>query len=302
MNFLHRSHLPFPVSKIDDISNWTPNRVTDEYAASPVDVIRSFLREQDLIYTRRNRWNDLFLITSYTATTAHSAEPPSNSLAYLVISAPMNLLEWERLKLLEWRQPDEFFETPHLPDELLNFDFGDVIGATYELMPAVDADADQQLSFPLQVDFSPSKDLIDLWAASVRTFAADAELAQSIPAIPPSELALRQEFIRTLKSTLGIVAQQLRYDGSFDVHITREGRFTRRLQLEVCEQFLIDGYEVSAFLKMLGQELSHAVALGAKIQGAWGRVQQDGAGDLVYELAQPNIARDASFERSTRVE
>ena len=164
------------------------------------------------------------------------------------------------MKLLEWQPYDEVIEGEYLLDELPEWDVGE---PAFQLLSS-ELDTDPQLTFPVETEFSPSKELLDLWITSVRSYAADPELAKSIPAFSPSEIDLRQEFARTLHAALGVIAQQLRYDGSTDLHVTLNGRFTPKLQLEICEQFLVGAYEASAFLTMLGNELTSLSPMAQK--------------------------------------
>jgi hypothetical protein len=300
VNFLSRAGLPFPLSRSGDVPVWPLNRAVDEYAASPIEVIRSFLKQQEFVYSNRSPWNNLFVVAAYDASShklfVHESE---NSFAYLMVNVPMNLLEWCRLELLEWHPSNMSVE--NFPTV---FDWG-----TTQLNPYLssvvlleDSDPNQQLTFPLGGTFSPSKALIELWAESVNSYPSDSDREKFALALAPSDLELQQEFAKTLHSVLGAIAQQRRYDESDDLHITQSGRFTQRLQLEISEQFLVGGYELSMFLTMLGNELSDAVTRGVEIEGGWGHVERDSKGDLVYVLTPPNIFHDKMFVRAKRVE
>jgi hypothetical protein len=285
MNFGQSAALLFAITKPSEgVTIWSPNRVADEYAASPIDVIRSFLAQHELIHGRRSPWSRLFAATVFNASSAESA--------YLLYS-PGRFLEWNRPVLLEW---------PHVPRQAFERPERRLTAADYMLISLDDPGDDSQLVFPLKGGFSPSKELLDLWAKSLRSYATDSDLKKFSFALAPSDLELHEEFTRTLQSTLGLIGQQLRYERSDDAHITRTGRFTPRLQLELCEQFLVGGYEATEFLTMLGQELTSAIADGTELQGGWGHVGLDIKGDLVYVLNRPNIISDPSFVRANRVE
>lgn len=294
MNFGQGAALPFAITKSSgDVPFWPPNRVADEYAASPIDVICSFLTQHELVHGKPSPWSNLFAAAAFgiSSTLICFFDETESANAYYLMSTPPKLLEWQRVELLEWHD---------LPRQAIEWPEHALTSANYELISLDDPEDDHQLVFPLSVDFSPSKDLLDLWTKSLRSYATDADLKGF--ALAASDLELQEEFTRTLQSTLGLIGQQIRYEQSDDVYITRAGRFTPKLQLELCEQFLIGGYEAADFLTMLGHELTSAIAGGTEIEGGWGRVEQDARGDLVYVLNRPNIISDSSFVRATRVE
>jgi hypothetical protein len=290
MNFTARSPLPFPISGSGDVPTWPHNGAIDEYADSPVKVIRSFLHQQELVYSHRSQWNNLFVVAAYDIySNVLHIEPAANSFTYLIVETSTKLLGWRRSKLLEWHHEDA------LVPNLLAIGSPLAVFVSLEDHPGVSS---EQLPLPLKKEFVPSKEIIDLWSSSVKSHVAELEASKPIPT---SDSELRREFERTLQSTFGMVAQQVRYEDTKNIHLTQDGRFTPRLQLELCEQFLVGSYEASTFLTLLGKELLLAVSQGVEIKGAWGRVEQDSNGDLVYALTPPKRITDKSFVRATRV-
>jgi len=282
MNLLARAALPFAI-KSGDAINWASNRPGDEYAASPVDVIRSFLRQQDLVYRSRSRLTELFVVAEHDWISRSLVDNTASYFFYIGINV--------HIKLLDWRPAA--------------FDPADFSTLTYDrqFIAYEDPEDDAQLHLLLDGTFSPSNELISLWLDCVRLFTRDSNLEQiGQTALAPSDLELRQEFIRTLQSTLGTVAQQLRYDQSEDHNITRHGRFTQRMGSELSEQFMVGVFEAPKFLTVLGEELSAAISTGASIEGAWGYIAQDNHGDMIFVLNPPKLLADASFVHATRVE
>jgi hypothetical protein len=274
VNFLARKELPFPVVKTVESTSWTHNRIADEYAASPVDVIRSFLSHQRQVYQNQNQWTNFFIIDPLDFYRHNSA------IAGLAVVSPLYFTFDPSPKPLDWRpQP---FDSPEITFVSLD-----------------DPNMDHQLVFPLQEGFAPSKQLLDLWESCVRAYAADAQVGMPAAA---TELELRQQFSNVLRSVFGTVAQQIRYEESDDFYITRNDRFTPRLQLEISEQFLIGGYEAGRFFNLLGQELGQAISTGTRIAGAWGEVVRSHTGDLVYRLRKPNKITQDGFLAASRVE
>jgi hypothetical protein len=152
--------------------------------------------------------------------------------------------------------------------------------------------------FPMTGGFTPSKALADFWVRGVKALAR--ENKQSVDAI--SEMEIQQEFAKTLTSVFGTLAQQLRYGGGRDCAITRSSRFVLPYQIELCERFFIIPDEAGTFLTMLRDELGTGVSAGARIQGAWGRIDLDDSGDLQYVLTPPSMASDPTFVPSEEVE
>jgi hypothetical protein len=288
--------LPFTISKpLGDVPIWPLNSAADEYAVSPIDVIRSFLTQHELVHGKPSPWRNLIAAAAFNTSPALICffDETESSYAYYMMYTPPKLIEWERVGLLEWH---------HLPGPAIEWSEQELTAADYTPISFDDPGDDPQLVFPLKLDFSPSRELLDLWSGSLRSYATESDLKKFAFALAPSNLELQEEFTRTLQSTLGLVAQQIRYEQSDEVHITRAGRFTPRLQLELCEQFLVGGYEATAFLTLLGRELASAIADGTEIQGGWGHIEQNTKGDLVYVLNRPNIISDPSFVRANRVE
>jgi hypothetical protein len=283
-------------SKHGDSPVWPAT--SDEYAASPIDVIRSFLGHQKRVYHNWNQLNNL-LVVAAGELDPHTVLSSNTTTLYvcLVASGTTRLIDWERRELLGWYNSVSQSD-PNPVQPLTPY----LTTPTYSLLPVASYIADEQLTFPVTTEFSPSKELVDLWVKSVKSYVEEADRARLTVALNPSYLELQQQFAKTLHSTFGMIAQQLRYEGAANLNITRANRFVPRMQLELCEQFLINGYESSQFLTMLGTELKSAIAKGLNIRGAWGHIEENSESDIVYELTNPNITSDASFVRATRIE
>jgi hypothetical protein len=152
--------------------------------------------------------------------------------------------------------------------------------------------------FELRGDFSPSKKLADIWVTGL--IALGKEAGRNTVATADFEVA--QEFSHTLSSLFGTIGQQLRFQRSTDLAVTRDTRFTPGYQIMICDAFLIIPDQASEFLELLRSEISAALEVGCQISGGWGRIKSTPGGDLVFDLARPSFASDSEFEESEEIE
>jgi hypothetical protein len=147
-------------------------------------------------------------------------------------------------------------------------------------------------------DFSPSKKLTDIWVAGL--LALGKEAGRDTVATAGFEVA--QEFSHTLSSLFGTIGQQLRFQRSSDLAITRDARFTPGYQIRICDAFLIIPDQASEFLDLLRSEIYTALEVGCQISGGWGRIKSAPGGDLVFDLTPASFASDPEFEESEEIE
>lgn len=154
----------------------------------------------------------------------------------------------------------------------------------------------------LGAGFTPSSSLTDIWLKSVGALAREAGgSATSRLKLNDGKEGLRLEFTRMLTDVLGMLGQQLRYE-SADGHIIQNGEFISRVQMEICDTFLILPSLSSDFLKLLKQELVAAVVSGWELRGAWGKLDVTSDGDLSFRLEPAKFVTDPEFVRARRVE
>jgi len=159
-----------------------------------------------------------------------------------------------------------------------------------------------QLTFLLRGDFAPSKGITDFWVRGVKALAQEANVLSSGITLASTQTEIQQEFGKMLTSLFGRLGQQLRYARDRDLNITRAGRFLLPYQIQICDRFLIIPDEAAAFFQMLRDELIAAISNGASIEGSWGRVTVNPAGELCYLLTPPKMVHDPSFVPSEEVE
>jgi hypothetical protein len=161
---------------------------------------------------------------------------------------------------------------------------------------------EQQLAFFMPGSFAPSRELVEFWVRGVQALANLAHVSARPEALDPKLNDVQQLFARELRSLLATIAQQTRYSEKPDVRITMDGRFVLKLQIQLCERFVIIPDETTQFLNLLTNELVTAIQGGAKIEGAWGYITVDQSLDLYYVLTPPHTREDSAFVRSEYVE
>jgi hypothetical protein len=158
--------------------------------------------------------------------------------------------------------------------------------------------AEGQLPLKISGDFSPSKKLTDIWISSLSVMAK--EVGKQIHMGADFEAA--QEFSKTLYSSLGTVAQQLRYESPLDTSLTRHQRFTAAYQIQLCDAFLIVPDQAADFLSLLSFELSEAIRAGCTLNGDWGELRVSPTKELYFKLTPPDFVVDPNFVESEEVE
>jgi hypothetical protein len=126
------------------------------------------------------------------------------------------------------------------------------------------------------------------------------EMAVSKLSAHHTEEDVRREFASMLTSVLGTLAQQLRYEDAAG-NITQNGEFTSRVQIELCDAFLILPSVSTEFRALLKREIVEAIRGGWDFQGAWGHLELTRAGDLVFQLEPPEFLKNPGFVRARRV-
>jgi hypothetical protein len=155
-----------------------------------------------------------------------------------------------------------------------------------------------QFSLGVVGDFSPSKNLTDIWISSLLALGK----AAGRETVATADFEIAQEFSKTLTTLLGTRGHQLRYQRNVDLAITSQRQFTPDYQIQICDAFLIIPMEAPDFLKELQVELSDAIASGCSVEGAWGKIRLNSSGDLVYDLNEQGFVADPDFEESEEIE
>lgn len=268
------------------VDEWTPEptrappflpleAIADEFGGSPIDRLKEYLREYAVFQHRAEpniavRWGRLI------------------AAAQIAEKRNVNLKELELV--LVGDEPE--FHATVLSDYLSN---------VQEISWRVGDVAPKHLQYDTAAaDFSPSNRLIDIWIESIT------KLAREAGQRPQSEFAshkddLRQELRKMLIDTLGTLAQQLRYE-SGDAQLTRNGEFSSRAQIEICDTFLILPSMSGEFLRLLKYELAAAVKSGWELRGAWGKLELTDTDELRFALEKVALETEAGFVRARRVE
>jgi hypothetical protein len=159
-----------------------------------------------------------------------------------------------------------------------------------------------QLSLGLGGDFSPSMRLVDIWIDSVTAIANDASISSERIALPADKRLAQQEFAKSLKSLLAMIAQKLRHSKPAGVAITKDGKFSASYEIQICDRFLILPSSSAEFLSLLKEELTSAFKGGAGVRGAWGNIAVNSQNELYFNLVPPQIVTDSEFIPSEEVE
>lgn len=272
MTVADRANFSLPAIAIDDREPWDNNSIAEDYAVSPVDIIRSFLEDHNRVFRPRRGWADALVI-----------EPQAWYLQTFISTRDISAFDFGHSKFATLN-----FELPS--DPIVQIEF------------LTHSDVSDQLSLSLSNKFAPSAELLDLWVESVKAFATDSKIPEVYTTVNAPRSELRELFIKKLMATFGVIAQPLRYNSDSDIEIAKHGRFNSRFQLEISEQFLIGGYEANLFLTKLLEELISAITTGAEIKASWGQVILTSSNDLSFELNKADRAIDPSFVRASRVE
>lgn len=218
---------------------------------------------------------------------------PVDSIAEAIRAATSNAME---LTILHWDIAQEQAET-----------LARLTVESFKAFPQLSANSNQQQILRIEPDeldlrggFAPSQSLVEYWVRGVRAAAERAGYSPEQLVATPTDL--KQEFAKNLTSVLGMVAQQLRYEREPDNKITQHRRFVLRLQIELCDRFLVIPDEAGEFLSLLRVELINAIRSGARISGEWGAILYVNEDELKYELRAPVRAIDPAFVRSEPVE
>jgi hypothetical protein len=287
MNFLpayaKRVDVPLAIHWTDrDDSDWNWRSVTivgDEFEVSPVDIVQAFLRSHASFSAHSNvaaQWERLFAIGQIIERTHQSRFEIEVFGELLVARAidfdPIPVIQYSTKSLASYPPAEEEYQIP----------------IAVERSPSI--------------GFVPSKSLTDIWIKSISALAHEAgETAVGRLSANYAAEDIRQRFSSTLTSTLGTLAQQLRYERAAG-EITRNGEFISRMQIEICDAFLILPSMSTEFLGLLKAELIKAIRNGWEFRGAWGHLEMTSAGEVAYRLNQPEFATTPGFVRARRVE
>lgn len=159
--------------------------------------------------------------------------------------------------------------------------------------------APERTDLDLSGDFSPSKQLTEIWISGLLELGKEAGRAAALGA----DFEVAQEFSRTLSAVLGTIAQQLRFRDVGSTAITRSGRFTPTYQIALCDAYLIIPDRSPEFLDLLLSEIVTSLRLGCRINGDWGEVvAARESRDLSFSLKKPVFENDPNFEESEEVQ
>jgi hypothetical protein len=151
----------------------------------------------------------------------------------------------------------------------------------------------------LSGDFSPSKQLTEIWIAGLLELGKEAGRPTALGA----DFEVAQEFSRTLSTVFGMIAQQLRFREVGPAAITRAGRFTPTYQIALCDAYLIIPDRSPEFLDLLLSEMVTSLRLGCRVSGDWGEVvASQESRDISFSLKKPAFETDPDFEESEEVE
>lgn len=295
--------------------------VDDEYGNSPVETVQAFLREYALLVGGQSdiaaRWGSLFGIPQ-AIERAHQSRLEPKIVEELLVLGGIDYTAMPHVqyvtRFLSHRDVGEktgIDETvargssyPASSKSIIDIWAKSRNGLAYfaslwkSNRDTVEKTHAREAALIKSNTFIPSKSLTDIWVKSLNKLGYEAG-NKDVGKV--SEEEIRQKFSKTLIDVLGTLAQQLRYEGETG-QITQNNEFTSRVQIELCDTFLILPSMSTAFVALLRKELINSVRSGWKFRGPWGYLDVTSIGDLKFQLTQPEFAKDPMFVRARRVE
>ncbi|MFA6033023.1 MAG: hypothetical protein WC889_09005 [Myxococcota bacterium] len=158
-----------------------------------------------------------------------------------------------------------------------------------------------QIFLPLDVPFSPSGDLLQLWVNGIESYAEEAFPGTAEYKYLLNNKAnfgvLSKEFTKLIYESIIIYATMRSYEQS-SFKISLGGRLLVSLQGQVLRNFFVRPDEGSEFFSLLVEEIISFLRAGNQFGGDWGALVLDAGDDLLLQLTRPKKLRTRGFSPS----